>query len=173
MSASVTLRRLRTFLFVLAAALFAGTVVELILAEHTDEPLQLIPFALCGLGLSMLAVAWKRPGRGSVLALRAVMVIVAAGSLLGMWEHYEGNRGFALEVHPDAGGTGLIRSALTGADPLLAPGILAIAAAVAVAATYATATESADALPQASDEPAAGDRDPAPHRRARVVHLQR
>ena len=66
------------------------------------------------------AAAWRKPARWSVLTLRATMAVVAVGSLLGMWEHLQGNRGFALEVHPELGGLDLLRSSLTGADPLLA-----------------------------------------------------
>jgi hypothetical protein len=157
MSAVERLHHLRTFLFALAALLFAGTVAELLLAEHFDGPVQLIPFALCGLGLVMLGATWLRPARWSVLGLRVAMVGIAAGSLLGVWEHLEGNRGFALEVHPDAARLDLIRSALTGRDPLLAPGILAVAAVVAVAATFATEdrtdveADAVDAAPRTND----------------------
>ena len=51
-----------------------------------------------------------------------------------MAEHFLGNRGFALETDPDAGGMSLVRAALTGGVPLLAPGI----AAVATATTFGT-----------------------------------
>ena len=139
MSDRQRLTRLRGLLFALAPALFAGTVAELLLAGHTESRLQLIPFALCALGLATVALAWLRPARWSALTLRAVMAVVGGGSLLGMWEHFQGNRGFALEVHPEAGGADLLRAALTGADPLLAPGILAVAALVAISATFATA----------------------------------
>jgi hypothetical protein len=153
MNDTVTLRRLRTFLRALAAALFVGTVVELLLAEHTDSLLQLVPFLLCGLGLLALAAAWARPRRATVLTLRLVMVVVACGSLLGVTEHFLGNRAFARETHPRASAAGLLRPTLTGADPLLAPGILAVAAAVAAAATYGIGRDRATA---SAGEQAAG-----------------
>ena len=43
--------RLRMVLFAIAAAAFLGTVAELVLAKHFKEPVQLIPFALSGVGL--------------------------------------------------------------------------------------------------------------------------
>ena len=55
-----------------------------------------------------------------------------------MAEHFLGNRGFALETDPDAGGMSLVRASLTGGVPLLAPGILAVDAAVATATTFGT-----------------------------------
>jgi hypothetical protein len=138
MSEDRTLHRLRAFLRLLAVALFAGTIVELILAGHTGEPLQLVPFILCGLGLLTLAAAWLRPSRRNVLALRVVMVIVACGSLLGVYEHFMGNLEFDRETHPGQSTSSLFVAALTGGDPLLAPGVLAVAAAVAVASTYSS-----------------------------------
>ena len=78
MSAPLTLRRLRTFLSALAAALFAGTIVELILEGHVEDQLQFVPFVLCGLGLAALVALRARPGRHTVLAVRAVMAVIAA-----------------------------------------------------------------------------------------------
>ena len=133
-----TLQRLRSFLRGLAAALFGGTLAELLLARHTDGLLQLVPFALAALGLVALATVWLRPSRGTVRLLRMVMPVVAAGGPLGVALHFWGNLAFARETRPGAAAASLLLAALTGRDPLLAPGILAIAAAVALAATYAT-----------------------------------
>ncbi len=138
MNESVTLRRLRTFLRTLAAVLFGGTVVELLLTGHVDSPIQTVPFALCGLGLLALAAVWLRPGRGSIRALRLIMIVVACGSAVGVAQHVSGNLEFGRETQPDAPAVRLLVAALTGAAPLLAPGILAVAASLAVAATYGT-----------------------------------
>ena len=132
-----TLGRLRTFLRALAAALLAGTIVELILAGHTESLMQWVPFVLCGLGLLTLAADWLRSTRGTASALRAVMAVIACGSLLGVSQHFLGNRDFAREMNPQAGAGTILRRSLTGADPLLAPGILAVAAAIAIASTFA------------------------------------
>jgi hypothetical protein len=77
----------------------------------------------------------RRPSRPALLALRLCMAVIAAGSLLGAWEHVEGNYEFAGETHPHAARWELVRSGHTGRDPLLAPGILAAVAAVTLAAT--------------------------------------
>lgn len=98
--------------------------------------MQFVPFVLCASGLLMLWWTRRRPGRRALLALRLCMAVIAAGSLLGAWEHFEGNYEFARETHPHAARWTLVRSGLTGRDPLLAPGILAAAAAVTLAATY-------------------------------------
>jgi amino acid transporter len=141
MNEHALLQRLRAFLRWLAAALFVGTVAELLLAGHTDSPMQFVPFVLCALGLLMLWRTRRRPSRRALLALRLSMVVIAAGSLLGAWEHFEGNYEFARETHPHAAGWTLVRSGLMGRDPLLAPGILAAAAAVTLAATYGVTPE--------------------------------
>jgi hypothetical protein len=135
-TALATVHRLRTFLYLLAAVLFTGTIGELLMVGHDESRMQLVPFGLCLLGLVALGVAWRRPDRQQ---RRAAMVTIAAGSVLGVWEHLEGNIGFVHEVRPHAGTLEAFREGLGGAAPLLAPGILAIGAAVAIAATFATA----------------------------------
>ena len=135
MSADVTLFRLRRFLLVLAEVLFAGTLVELVFTGHTQEPVQLIPFVLCGLGLFAVGAALIRPRRKTLLFVRACMSLVALGSLFVMVEHVTNNAEFYLEIHPSATVLETIAAALGGANPLVAPGILAVAAIIAVAAT--------------------------------------
>jgi hypothetical protein len=133
------LERLRTFLSLLALGLFIGTCAELLLAEHYDDPIQIVPFALCGAGMVAVAIAWLHPTRAVNRIVRALMAIIASGSLLGIYEHLEGNLGFVHEVQPRAANLDALTEALHGAAPLLAPGILAVGAAVAVAATFAQA----------------------------------
>lgn len=128
--------RLRSSLLVIAGFVCLGTPVELWLAEHTESPIQLLPFALCALGALASALALLRPGRPSFLALRIVMGLVFAGSLLGIWEHLEHNIEFELEIRAGAALGDVWLEALRGANPLLAPGILALGAIIAIAATY-------------------------------------
>jgi hypothetical protein len=135
MNAEIVLQRLRVFLLAVSAALCAGTVVELWLTEHT-EGTQLVPFVLCGLGLAVVLAALARPQRWALLSVRAVMGLAALGSVFGIYEHVEHNAGFYLEIHPDAALSEVLWGALSGANPLLAPGILALAALLAWAATY-------------------------------------
>ena len=137
----LTLGRLRSFLVVLAAWLFAGTMIELVLAGHVKTPVQLTPFALCILGLLTLGAVRIWPGRRSVYALRTVMALAVCGSGIGIAQHFLGNLEFAVETKPGADSLRILLAALTGGDPLLAPGILTVAAAVAIAATYSTSDE--------------------------------
>jgi len=127
---------LRRFLLATTAFILLGTMVELWLSEHTGESQQLIPFVLCISGLIALAALWFRPNRNTIIALRVVMVIVGLGSLLGIYFHLQGNFAFELEIRPNASAGDVIMQALMGVNPLFAPGILALAAALAIAATY-------------------------------------
>ena len=137
MSTTIVEQRLRTFLLWLAGSMCVGTIVELFLAKHYEDPLQLIPFGLCGMGLIAVLAALRRPQRTQLLALRGVMSLLLLGSLLGVYEHLVNNFAFELEMRPSAIWSDVWFQALRGAAPLLAPGILAVAAVVAIAATYA------------------------------------
>ena len=128
--------RFRYFLFFLAGAIFVGTVVELLFSNHMETAVQYIPFFLCAIGFVTLIVAVARPQRSTLLALRAVMVVVIGGSLFGIFEHIESNIEFALEIRPNAVLGDVFWQALGGANPLLAPGILALGGLIALAATY-------------------------------------
>jgi hypothetical protein len=120
----------------LSGLLFGGTVIELLLVNHMESLVQLIPFGLCGLGIVAVIAVLLRPQRQSLLGLRACMSVVALGSLYGVYEHISNNIAFELEIQPNAPFRNIFIEALGGANPLLAPGILVLAAILAIAATY-------------------------------------
>ena len=145
------LRRLGIVLGGLSAFLFAGTIAELLSVKHYHGIVQLIPIAMCGLGLILLLLTWWTPKPAVVKVMRIAMGLIALTSLIGVYEHIEGNLGFFREIHPHAGTSELVRAALTGRDPLLAPGMLAIAAILAVAATYAAASPATQSMTAVTD----------------------
>lgn len=130
-------QRYRTFLLGLAACIFVGTAIELWLVEHLESFVQVIPLVLCGLGLGSAVAALYAPRRSVLLALRAVMLGIALGSAYGVYEHVWHNFAFELDIRPGAAVGDVFWQALSGASPLMAPGILALAALLAAAATYA------------------------------------
>jgi len=136
MSADEVLGQLRRFLLVLSVLLFGGAIIELWLVGHTEDPLQWLAFVLAGLGAVAALVALIFPGRGIVRLLRICMAVVVVGSLFGIYEHVIGNVAFEREIHPDMPSGEAVWKGLQGANPLLAPGILAIAALLALSATY-------------------------------------
>ncbi len=135
-SAAEVLRRLRRFLLVLAIFLFGGALVELWLVGHTKDVIQLLAFAFAGAGALVVVLVVFLPNATTVGILRACMLVVVAGSLFGIFEHVNGNVAFAREVEPDSATTQLFWRGLMGANPLLAPGILVVAAALALGGTY-------------------------------------
>lgn len=135
-SNQLILSRLRTFLLVLAAFVSLGTIVELALTEHWDGPPQILPFVLCGLSFVAIMATLLRPKRSTIWLMRWIVGITFAGSLFGIFEHIEHNFEFALEIQPNAALNELIWSAVSGANPLLAPGILAFTALLTLAASY-------------------------------------
>jgi hypothetical protein len=136
MNADLVLFRLRRFLLALSGVLLLGTFVELVFTGHTKEPVQLIPFFLCILWGGAVVLALVNTHRRSLLFLRTCMVVVVLGSLLGIYEHIANNIAFQLEIEPSISFAGIIAARLGGANPLIAPGILAVGASLAIAATY-------------------------------------
>lgn len=136
MTAERIVQRLRLIMLLAAGSMFVVTPVELWLQGHYQETAQLIPFVLCVLGILTVVAVVFRPRRGTIRALRGVMILVALGSLLGIGLHLYNNFQFELDIRPSAAAGDVAVAALTGANPLLAPGILAFAALLAIAATY-------------------------------------
>ena len=135
-SAAEVLRRLRRFLLLLTVSLFAGALVELWLVGHTEDVIQLVPFVLSVVGIVVSLLVFFSPSAGTIHVMRIWMAVVFLGTLLGVYFHIEGNVLFQREVDPSATTSELVWEGLGGGNPLLAPGILAIAALLAVAATY-------------------------------------
>lgn len=127
---------LRKFFLGLGGFMCLGTVVELLLTGHTKELIQLAPIMLCSLGLLAVTAALYAPRRSTLQGLRVIMALLIIGSLLGVYEHLVGNFAFAQEVRPDAAVNKLLLATLTGGNPLLAPGALALTAITTIAATY-------------------------------------
>jgi hypothetical protein len=136
-SSELALARIRWFLLALAVFMFGGVVAELALTEHTETLVQWIPFVLSGLGVIASIAVLLRPARWTIWALRAIMLAIALGGLLGVYEHLEGNLEFARETNASRANAAPVQAALTGGNPPLAPGALAVTALVAGAATYA------------------------------------
>lgn len=126
----------RRFLLATAAVTYLAAAVELLLVGHYEEPLQVAPFAMIGIGLAAIVWAWVAPRSASLRILRWVGLAVIVGSLVGVGLHVKGNVEFALETLPDASFGALAWKGMSGRNPLLAPGMIALAGILAAAATY-------------------------------------
>ena len=136
MSTAEVLRRLRLFLLALSSLLFAGTLFELSLVNHTEDAIQWSAFVLAGIGLlvTLSVLARRRPV--TVSLLRWSMFVVIVGSLFGIYQHVSNNIAFEREIQPNATWSHLMWKGLSGANPLLAPGTLAVAGLLSLAGTY-------------------------------------
>lgn len=110
--------------------------VELVLIGHVDGALELTPILLLLLGLFTLAWHAARPRAATVRSVEAVMALFVLSGVVGVMLHYSGNTAFELEMHPAESGLALIRRALTGATPVLAPGAMALLGLIGLAHTY-------------------------------------
>ena len=136
MNAAEVLRHLRQFLLTLSILIFGGTLLELWFVEHTVEAIQWLAFVFAGIGLAAAVLALLRRQPSTVLITRVLMVIVIGGSFLGVYQHVSNNVAFEREIQPNAPTRQLIWKGVSGANPLLAPGILAIASLLSLAALY-------------------------------------
>lgn len=127
------LKNLRTFLLGFSIFVFLGSLVELFFLNHTREELQFTPFFLSGLGIILAALMLIRPSAGVLKVMRIGMWIIFVGGIFGMSIHVANNFEL-LQGTPSL--MEILRAGFGGKNPLLAPGILSMAAAMALAAGY-------------------------------------
>lgn len=118
-----------------AALIAVGTFGELVLAEHTADPVQWLPFVLLAIGLGAILGVVFAPNPTTIRVLRGVSVLLVVGSTFGIWEHLEHNYAFEAEIRPEVGPTAWIWEAVFGASPLLAPGMVGVIGLLAALAT--------------------------------------
>ena len=125
MAIALARQGIRSLLLALVIFTAAGLVPELVLLEHYDSVLQLIPFAVLGATLVASVLAWRRPTRRTLAAFRVVMWLCLVAGLTGVMLHAKGNWEWALERDDTVHGWPLVWKVLRGATPLLAPGAMA------------------------------------------------
>lgn len=136
MDQNTTAQQLRSFLMGVAAFIFIGNIAELYLLDHYEQPQQWIPIILSLSGFIVTLTAWQSPSPKILSALRWLMAITALASLYGMYLHFSGNYSFAREINPTFTAMEAVWPAIKGSNPLLAPGILFLAAILALAGTH-------------------------------------
>ncbi len=112
-------RRLALGLFLLGCG---GTIVELLLLEHFEDPWQWTPIALLGLGLAAGASLALRATSGCLRVFRLLMWLYMPAGGLGLYLHLKSNVEFERESNPAVEGGELAVKVLMGAMPALAPG---------------------------------------------------
>jgi uncharacterized membrane protein len=102
-----------------------GTVTELVLLEHYEQPLQFVPLVLIAAAIAALAFEVKRRDAASGRALQIVMVLFILAGFAGFAAHFLGSAEFQLELNPAMSTSELIEKVLRAkAPPLLAPGMM-------------------------------------------------
>ena len=129
------LHRISSALSLLALFMFGGTVVELVASKHYDELTQFIPFLMCGLGVALTVLAWQRLSLRMVRVTQGYLWLALAISLLGMYFHVRANIAFLTDFRPGATWQEQLKAGFQGRDPILAPGMLFLAALVGLLGT--------------------------------------
>jgi uncharacterized membrane protein len=102
-----------------------GTVTELVLLEHYEQPLQFVPLVLIAAAIAALAFEVRRHDTASGRALQIVMVLFILAGFAGFVAHFSGSAEFQLELNPAMSTSELIEKVLRAkAPPLLAPGMM-------------------------------------------------
>lgn len=125
----------RLLLWIVLAGII-GLGIELVLLEHFEDPLQWVPLVLLALGLIVATALAIRATRATVRAFRAVSMLFVVAGAVGLWLHFDGNMEFEREDEPSAAASVLVRRAIFGATPLLAPGALAQLGLVGLCIAY-------------------------------------
>jgi len=122
----LTLRTIRRVLLLLLLFAFVGTFVELVLLEHDEDPLQLLPLALLASAVPSLVWTVVRPRRSSVAIFRMLMMLMIATGALGLALHFRANLEFQHDLTPTAAFSELFWNVLAAkAPPALAPAVMA------------------------------------------------
>jgi hypothetical protein len=102
-----------------------GTVTELVLLEHYEQPLQLVPIVL--IVAAVVATGWefRRQGVASRRAMQIVMALFVLAGFAGFVAHFHGSAEYQLELNPNMSNWELLDKILRAkAPPLLAPGMM-------------------------------------------------
>ena len=123
-SGESTLALARRIILIILLVGMVGILIELLLLEHVEDTLQLVPLGLLVVGVISLLWHARSPHRTSLRAVRTIMVLFLVSGVLGVFLHYRGNVEFERERRPQASGWTLFREAMMGATPALAPGAM-------------------------------------------------
>lgn len=102
-----------------------GTVTELVLLGHYEQPLQFVPLVLIAAAIAVLAWEFRLHDAASRRALLIVMALFVLAGFAGFVAHFVGSAEYQLELNPEMGMWELVEKVLRAkAPPLLAPGMM-------------------------------------------------
>jgi hypothetical protein len=116
---------LRRWILAILVLGLLGTVTELVLLEHYEQPLQFVPLVLIAAAIVTLYWEFTRHDLASRRAMQAVMVLFVLAGFAGFAAHFQGSAEYQLELNPDMSPWELLEKILRAkAPPLLAPGMM-------------------------------------------------
>ncbi len=116
---------LRRWILVILVLGLLGTVTELVLLEHYEQPLQFVPLVLIVAAVGVLWWEVKRRDVASRRATQIVMALFVLAGFVGFAAHFQGSAEYQLELNPDMSNWELLEKILRAkAPPLLAPGMM-------------------------------------------------
>jgi hypothetical protein len=102
-----------------------GTATELVLLEHYEKPLQLVPLVLIVAALASTGWEFMRHDLASRRVMQIVMALFVLAGFAGFAAHFHGSAEYQLELNPDMSNWELLDKILRAkAPPLLAPGMM-------------------------------------------------
>jgi len=102
-----------------------GTVTELVLLEHYEQPLQFVPLILIVAAVAVLGWEFRQRDAASRRAVQIVMGLFVLAGFTGVVAHFHGSAEYQLELNPDMSNWELVEKVLRAkAPPLLAPGMM-------------------------------------------------
>ena len=121
-----TLGAVRRVLSLLLLVALIGTFIELLLLEHDESALQVIPLVLLACGVVALVSTTLHPRVIVVTMFRISMVLLILSGALGLALHYRANLEFQRDLTPSLGSVELFWKVMAAkAPPALAPAVLA------------------------------------------------
>ncbi|MEA2989836.1 MAG: hypothetical protein QOG83_2547 [Alphaproteobacteria bacterium] len=116
---------LRHWILVVLVLGLVGTLTELILLQHYEQPFQLVPVVLIASALAILAWYAIRSDAGSLRALQIVMTLFVLAGFIGVAVHFLGSAEFQFELNPSMSTWELVEKVMRAkAPPVLAPGMM-------------------------------------------------
>jgi uncharacterized membrane protein len=116
---------LRRWILIILVLGLLGTVTELVLLEHYEQPLQFVPLALIVAAVGVLWWEFTRHDLASRRATQIVMALFVLAGFAGFVAHFQGSAEYQLELNPDMSSWELLEKILRAkAPPLLAPGMM-------------------------------------------------
>ena len=103
-----------------------GSVSELFLLDHTEDYWQLIPIVLLLFSMICIGLIQFIHLPSMIKIFRILMIFFMFSGVLGVYQHFEGNLEFILEMYPTESGFTLFWKTIKGATPVLAPGTMTL-----------------------------------------------